>query len=1244
MNELTRRTSKLFSSMIIASIILNSGGFLTLSKNAYALTNDSKDILADASFSKIEEINPVDIDDVFYQNIEHISSANSHILALDRNGHVFSQGKHNFGQLGGGRIDTKKADDSLAFDLTGMLPKISQVYAFENISFFQAADGRIFACGDNAQGQLGLKDEKYDLPTEVKGLAMANSSVKKILYSNNATFFLMESGDVYACGDNSFGWFGTGKRSTKQPLTKLNINNQQDKIVDLAAGNGFVVAISGNGNIYFAGDNSKGQSACNSFTETNYSVFVKLNASIAELDEGCYHKEHSYNGFKIYAGGDTYAVAPGCSVDTYLSGIYKIAEGKVIYPELFVFNLSSRISDDMFLGAFKQPFQTKVVNNNINCKKITNFSVKDGNLGGIDHIKSDYIYSVDDVYLSSEFMAILGKGNKESRILSLLGVPDHVGWEAVDKDRINYFVNWIPQDGFDGLSLDEISFANDFFIAKTEDMDGITRYLIDAGKKPEWLSISDPYLNISKEEMDTGYFLKTKDYAPKVFLNKEVELNINREAELNFQANGNTNISFKSLNEDVCKIIRVSEDKRQLVVKGMNAGQTSIQAVEFKEGGKEKILDMCNITVPFDLSEIHPTFDKSLYQITEGTTSVFNFKSDVENLDVTFEVEDKNIVKLDHMQITAMKPGITKLFAKYQGKVIAEASIVVSVYSEDIKIISHDFVMAKGEKTKLLEHISVIPTTEKDKLVFESKNAEICKLNQATNEIEAISAGEAVIVIKHPKNVMSILNIKVLDNSVSGENVKLSVSKNTYNLKKNETTGLDISISPMTEIKNVHLKSLDEKVCTVDSEKKTITAVNEGETYVEITHPAAGTLKVKVNVYQSVKISTPSSVDLEKGEGKQLYVDVLPISEKQNISYRSSDTDVCKVTQDGYISAISKGKAKILILYKGVVHSEVSIFVSDKKNQSDNDNKLSYTIGNTLDSKGYLNISMGETTPLYVKLKNSSKSEQKSKYAPKLKVVSGNKYIEIKKTDDPYRFDIIGIKKGKAVIEIDSDRSGIKPLRVDIRVDYLEVDSQKATISSSIIQENDSKETKDIKKLTRIEKGTKSMLSISGYSKIDLKNYFDEYFRVLVSGESIKYEGNGVIKAVKPGISKVHVRDRSGEYIGSIRYWVPYPKDYFMQYPSSLMAPKNKTINVGFNKVIKASSITEDSVFIQSSADGNGENLKAKITAAGKNLAIDINTADISSGKYYIFLTEDVLDINGNELISPIMIPITISE
>lgn len=109
MNELTRRTSKLFSSMIIASIILNSGGFLTLSKNAYALTNDSKDILADASFSKIEEINPVDIDDVFYQNIEHISSANSHILALDRNGHVFSQGKHNFGQLGGGRIDTKKS-------------------------------------------------------------------------------------------------------------------------------------------------------------------------------------------------------------------------------------------------------------------------------------------------------------------------------------------------------------------------------------------------------------------------------------------------------------------------------------------------------------------------------------------------------------------------------------------------------------------------------------------------------------------------------------------------------------------------------------------------------------------------------------------------------------------------------------------------------------------------------------------------------------------------------------------------------------------------------------------------------------------------------------------------------------------------------------------------------------------------------------------------------------------------------
>lgn len=106
------------------------------------------------------------------------------------------------------------------------------------------ADGRLFAVGKNDHGQLGTGDtgtRKEYVPISFPGKA----SVAKISMGRSHTMFLLSSGELWACGSNSFGQLGLGnsKATAKDVLTpmKLTIPGDDPVVRDVACGYDFTV-------------------------------------------------------------------------------------------------------------------------------------------------------------------------------------------------------------------------------------------------------------------------------------------------------------------------------------------------------------------------------------------------------------------------------------------------------------------------------------------------------------------------------------------------------------------------------------------------------------------------------------------------------------------------------------------------------------------------------------------------------------------------------------------------------------------------------------------------------------------------------------------------------------------------------------------------------------------------------------------------------------------------------------------
>ena len=157
------------------------------------------------------------------------------------------------------------------------LPAMRAVALGDNFMIALSREGEVFSFGSNSAGQLGLghlrtvgtaervqlnvsKDAASTDAVSKDVASKLTASIKSIAVGATHVLALCREGNVYAWGSNQYGQLGhQHKRYNSQPT----LIEMSEKITDIAAGTHFSLALTESGNVYAWGWNGFGQLATN---------------------------------------------------------------------------------------------------------------------------------------------------------------------------------------------------------------------------------------------------------------------------------------------------------------------------------------------------------------------------------------------------------------------------------------------------------------------------------------------------------------------------------------------------------------------------------------------------------------------------------------------------------------------------------------------------------------------------------------------------------------------------------------------------------------------------------------------------------------------------------------------------------------------------------------------------------------------------------------------------------------------
>ncbi len=153
--------------------------------------------------------------------VKDISCGYYHNLALMNNGDVYAWGRNNCGQIGIG-IGVEMQSTPIKLELS-KYSSIKQIACGFHHSLALTENGEVLAWGENQFGQLGIGsyDNTYN-PVLVKFTNLENSQIKKISCSADCSYFLNKDGRMYTCGRNDFGQLGIQNQKNKKFPVLIN--------------------------------------------------------------------------------------------------------------------------------------------------------------------------------------------------------------------------------------------------------------------------------------------------------------------------------------------------------------------------------------------------------------------------------------------------------------------------------------------------------------------------------------------------------------------------------------------------------------------------------------------------------------------------------------------------------------------------------------------------------------------------------------------------------------------------------------------------------------------------------------------------------------------------------------------------------------------------------------------------------------------------------------------------------------
>lgn len=179
------------------------------------------------------------------ENIIAVAASQVHSMAVTESGEVWAWGGNGDGQLGDGtRIYRNKAVKVIGLP-DPATDKVTSIAVGESYSFAVTESGRVWAWGNNADGQLGLGVSIASTTTPMQITGLAGINIKSVVAGGYCNFAISETGEVWGWGSNYSGQQGDGSKDTHyEPVLMRGTTDSAKSEVHLSSAN----SVPANGN------------------------------------------------------------------------------------------------------------------------------------------------------------------------------------------------------------------------------------------------------------------------------------------------------------------------------------------------------------------------------------------------------------------------------------------------------------------------------------------------------------------------------------------------------------------------------------------------------------------------------------------------------------------------------------------------------------------------------------------------------------------------------------------------------------------------------------------------------------------------------------------------------------------------------------------------------------------------------------------------------------------------------------
>ena len=178
--------------------------------------------------------------------------------------------------------------------------QIAKVASSQYTTFFLTTDGELYGCGNGSYGQQGQSENIYNTGTNFSFFTKYAENVRDVICYATATWYLTNDDELYGCGYNGHGEQGAGNTTNVTTFTK-----RAENVADVVCSDSVTWYITNDDELYGCGYNGSYNQGV--YDDGDITTFTKRAENVKKVVCSLYTTWYINNNNELYGcGGNAY--------------------------------------------------------------------------------------------------------------------------------------------------------------------------------------------------------------------------------------------------------------------------------------------------------------------------------------------------------------------------------------------------------------------------------------------------------------------------------------------------------------------------------------------------------------------------------------------------------------------------------------------------------------------------------------------------------------------------------------------------------------------------------------------------------------------------------------------------------------------------------------------------------------------------------------------------------------------------